>query len=189
MYLFKKSVMFDTSYKFGKVKVHPCVIDQLQNWVDRKAKKFQKFGGELINDIIAKVSLYTSDIKEPTYAQRERSIKILQIIEGNLDNSEMSMATDKVDQNLLVLAYVNQAYLATQEKTMKSIGSKSLPKGRVVRFEHLALDLIEQRKLTYQDIQTGMHSLNHYNEILDSTLKAKIWESARALCQEDSDQI
>ena len=73
--------MFDTSYQFGKVKVHPCVIDQLQNWVDRKAKKFQKFGGELINDIIAKVSLYTSDIKEPTYAQRERSIKILQIIE------------------------------------------------------------------------------------------------------------
>ena len=39
MTLFKPTVMFAALYSFGKIKVHQCVIDQLQNWVDKNNQK------------------------------------------------------------------------------------------------------------------------------------------------------
>jgi hypothetical protein len=41
--------------------------------------------------------------------------------------------------------YVNKAYLATQDRTITSIGKQTLPAGRVIRFEDLVLDLISQK--------------------------------------------
>jgi len=35
MTLFKPTIMFTSVYTFGKIKVHQCVIDQIQNWVDK----------------------------------------------------------------------------------------------------------------------------------------------------------
>ena len=142
MTLFKPSVMFAAQYSFGKIKVHQCVIEQLQGWLDRNNQKVKKFTAPIIQDALRLAKTVSQNIKEPTDDQFKRSARYIAGKENSLNPEEKGMATDKVDQLLLILAYVNKAYLATQERTMTSVAKKTLPAGRVIRFEDLVLDLI-----------------------------------------------
>lgn len=166
--------MFTANYSFGTIKVHQCVIDQLQSWLDKNNKKVQKFNAGNIQIAIKLATAASGGIKEPTDDQFKRSVKIITAKENALNPSEKGMATDTVDQKLLILAYVNKAYLATQERTMTAIGSKTLPSGRILRFEDLVLDLKSIGQLSKDEIQTGLNSLDQFKEILDSGKRKKI---------------
>jgi rRNA-processing protein FCF1 len=174
MTLFKSSLMFTANYSFGAVKVHQCVIDQLQSWLDNNNKKIQKFSAELVQQSLQLAKAASRGIKEPTDDQYKRSARYIAGKENGLSPNEKGMATDKVDQLLLILAYVNKAYLATQERTMTSIGKQTLPAGRVIRFEDLVLDLISQNLLSSEDIESGLTTLDHFKEKLDAEKRKKI---------------
>ena len=116
----------------------------------------------------------SQSIKEPTDDQFKRSARYIAGKENSLNPEEKGMATDKVDQLLLILAYVNKAYLATQERTMTSVAKKTLPAGRVIRFEDLVLDLISLGQITSPDITAGLNSLDHFDEKLDGEKRKQI---------------
>lgn len=168
------SKMFTATYSFGTIKVHQCVIDQLQAWLDKNNKKVQKFTPAIIQNAIKLATSASTGIKEPTDEQFKRSVKIIAAKESGLSQSEKGMATDIVDQKLLILAYVNKAYLATQERTMTSIGNKTLPPGRVIRFEDLVLDLKANNQLSKDELLSGLGSLDHFKEILNSQKRKEI---------------
>ncbi|MBK8202606.1 MAG: hypothetical protein IPK68_09930 [Bdellovibrionales bacterium] len=172
--------MFDADYSHGKIRIHPCVPEQIDRWVNAKNRKVTKFGEAMLKDISAKAAQYSSGIKEPTSEQLTRSKRILTNIEDQLDQNDIGAAADHVDQLLLTLAYVNKAYLATQERTMTMVGQKSLPSGVVIRFEDMVLDLISLKKLTKDEVDTGLHSVDHYGERLDSSKRAAIAKAAKS---------
>jgi hypothetical protein len=78
------------------------------------------------------------------------------------------MATSKTDKDLLSLAWKNKANIATQERTMRSVGLRTLGPDRVLSFEELVVDLIQERKITAQDVADGLDALSRMNEKIDS---------------------
>ncbi|OQW48498.1 MAG: hypothetical protein A4S09_04790 [Proteobacteria bacterium SG_bin7] len=101
-----------------------------------------------------------------------------------MNPDEIGAATDDVDQLLLSLAQLNKAYLATHENTM-TVGQKSLPPGRVHRFEDLVLDLIDRGALDEEDVDSRLRALDHYGEILDSSRRAQIVSKAKPKDEEE----
>ncbi len=174
MYLFKKSKMFSAKYSYGEVKIHKDVISEIQAWIKKNNNKCKKFGKTLLEDMLREAKKYSTGIKEPTDAQHSRSIKMLGYIENNLGENEKTMALDKTDKTVLIIAYVNKACLATQDKTVLNTAKKSLPKGMSIRFEELVIDLIKQEVLIKADIEEGLSLLDYHNEILNSSLRSKI---------------
>jgi hypothetical protein len=174
MTLFKPSVMFSANYTSGKVRVHQCVIDQLQNWIDKKNAKATRLTLPILEKAVSLCKPLSQNIKEPTPEQFKRSARYIANKEIGLPASEKGMATDIVDQKLLILAFVNNATLATQERTMTSIAGKTLPPGRVLRFEDLVLDLLNLSLLTSSDVEVGLESLDHFKEKLDATKRKQI---------------
>ncbi len=182
MMLFKPSVMFTANYSYGKIKVHQCVVDQLQSWINKKdSKKVARFTKEIIQDTINACEKLSKGIKEPTRPQFDRSIAYISKVEGELDSSQKGSATDRVDKLLLILAYANKAYLATQENTMTNIAKITLRPERVLRFEDLVLDLINLKLLSKVDIETGLHCLDSFEEILNSKKRSLILEKSEEL--------
>lgn len=174
MTLFKPTVMFAAVYSFGKIKVHQCVIDQLQNWVDKNNQKAKRFSIQILEQAIDLCKSVSKNIKEPTPDQFTRSAAYISKKERSLGSQQKSMATDKTDQLLLILAYVNKAHLATQEKTMTSVGELTLPPGSILRFEDLVLDLIKLNLLVSDDLKSGLYSLDSFKEKLDANKRKQI---------------
>lgn len=65
MYVFKASVMFDATYSFGEVRIHPVVVEELQQWLLPGRAKLKKFGAPMIKDFIKHARRKLGELKAP----------------------------------------------------------------------------------------------------------------------------
>jgi rRNA-processing protein FCF1 len=168
MVLFKPLVMFTNTYSFAQIEVDQSVIDEMQNWLDRNNKKVQKFTRPIIEQAINLSMTQSGRLKGLTIEEMERSHKLISAREAALKPEEKGMATSKTDKDLLSLAWKNKVKIATQERTMRSVGARTLGANRILSFEELVVDLIQERKITTQEVNDGLDAIARMNEKIDN---------------------
>ncbi len=177
MVLFKPSIMFSNIYSFGHVEIHQSVIDEMQTWIDRNNRKAQKFTKPIIEQAIKLSQQHTGKLKQLTHEEMNRSHRTISSKEAKLEPHQKGFATSKTDKDLLAFAWKNQASLATQERTMRSIGELTLGKDRVISFEELVVDLIKNKKITKTEVTDGISAIENMNEYLHPE-RAKLIKTA-----------
>lgn len=166
MTLFKQSKMFDAEYSFGEVEIHESVLAEIRRWIDHEGKKARKFGAQLLEDAINRASDHTGRLRGLDPAEMRRSFKALSAMEAALEPHEIGSATSRTDKELLTLAWKNRANLATEERTMRSLGKRSLGKDRVFSFANLVVDLLQIGGISRGEVETGLDTLARYDERL-----------------------
>lgn len=168
MVLFKSTIMFTNTYSFGQIEVHQSVIAEMQAWLDKNNRKAQKFTRPILEQAIALSTDQSGRLRELTSEEMKRSHKMISSKEVSLGPEEKGFATSETDKDLLASAWKNKTKLATQERTMRSIGAKTLGRDRILSFEELVVDLIQERKITAQEVTDGLDAIVRMNEKIDS---------------------
>jgi hypothetical protein len=137
MYIFKASVLFDAAYSFGHVRIHHSVICELEHWLKSKRRKYQKFGEGMISGFIASAKPKCSGLKSPDPATLPAKHRALQVMERDIPDEEKGQDTSETDRELLIYSDINNATLATDEKTLTALGISVLGENRVASFGDL----------------------------------------------------
>jgi len=164
LFIFKSSIMFDASYTHGNIKVHQCVIDELNHWLKVKKQKYKKFGRDMIRGMIKAAAPKVSGLNSPDPATVPGKHRLLQNIESKIPDEERGRDTSVTDRDLLISAQVNNAVLATNEKTLTEVTERVLGTDRVVSFGDLVKDIYEMGVLSQEDVSTGYDNLIRFNE-------------------------
>ena len=164
MYIFKASVLFDAAYSFGHVRIHHSVICELEHWLKSKRRKYQKFGEGMISGFIASAKPKCSGLKSPDPATLPAKHRALQVMERDIPDEEKGQDTSETDRELLIYSDINNATLATDEKTLTALGISVLGENRVASFGDLVRDLHMQGLIDLKDIKSGLDNLLAYNE-------------------------
>jgi hypothetical protein len=159
--------MFNNTYSFGKIEVHQSVIDEMQAWLDRNNRKVLKFTRPIIEQAIAFSIKQSGRLSSLTDAEMARSHRIISTKEASLGPEQKGLATSKTDKDLLAYAWKNKSKIATQERTMRSIGALTIGHDRILSFEELIVDLIEETKITTDDVTNGLEAISRMNEKID----------------------
>ena len=177
MVLFKPSVMFTNTYSFGKVEVHQSVIDEMQAWLDRNNKKVIKFTRPIIEQAIALSTKQSGRLQSLPPEEMSRSHRLISTKEASLGPDEKGLATSKTDKDLLAFAWKNKSKIATQERTMRSVGAKTIGSDRILSFEEFVVDLIKEKKITADEVNNGLDTISRMNEKIDAQ-RGKLIQSA-----------
>lgn len=169
--------MFTNTYSFGKIEVHQSVIDEMQAWLDRNNKKVQKFTRPIIEQAIALSIKQSGRLVSLTTEEMARSHRMISTKEASLGPEQKGLATSKTDKDLLAFAWKNKSKIATQERTMRSVGAMTIGNDRILSFEELVIDLIEEKKITPNEVSTGLDTISRMNERID-VQRGKLIQSA-----------
>ena len=165
MALFKRTLMFEAEYRWGKIAVPKSIVNELRRWLKKPGhRKVKKFGKEIIEDTIKRCSgLYKviAEVPEEIFEKRDRTIESM--AKGLAIEQKGDDPSDE-DRELMVLAVENNANLASDEKLHHSL-SHCLAVGReVCSFGMLVKDLFDQNKISKEDVQVGWSVLEYHNE-------------------------
>jgi len=181
MALFDPNLMFNTDYSFGEVAVHEVVLKELRNWISKPTPQLQRFGVEVLKDLVARCEKKSKVIPEVREETLKKSIMALSVMEKYVPSGDKGSDTSRTDKTLLTLAWINKANLATEERTMTSVAKRSLGSNRVFSFGKLIQDLFQMGLLTKTEIKDGLENLSKFDEnllfedklLIDSLLREK----------------
>ena len=174
MTIFKPSIMFGATYSFGKLVVHQLVIGEIEQWLRPESKKNKKFGRGLIEDALGYCRDMEVKFKVPAEQERKKYHGIMSGIESRLSDNQKSASASAADKDLLVFAKKNNAKLATQELTLRSLTKGVIGEDMLLSFEDLVVDVFSQKLLTKDEVLRDLDTLSRYNESLRADGKAML---------------
>jgi hypothetical protein len=174
MTIFKPSIMFSATYSFGKLVVHQFVIEEIERWLRPESKKYKKFGKGLIEDALGYCRGMEVKFRTPAEQERKKYHGIMSGIESRLSDNQKSASASTTDKDLLVFAKKNNAKLATQEVTLRSLSKGVIGEDMLLSFEDLVVDAFSQTLLTKDEVLSELDTLSRYNESLRADGKTVI---------------
>jgi hypothetical protein len=174
MTIFKPSIMFSATYSFGKLVVHQLVIEEIERWLRPESKKYKKFGKGLIEDALGYCRGMEVKFRTPAEQERKKYHGIMSGIESRLSDNQKSASASTTDKDLLVFAKKNNAKLATQEVTLRSLSKGVIGEDMLLSFEDLVVDAFSQTLLTKDEVLSELDTLSRYNESLRADGKTVI---------------
>jgi len=91
-----------------------------------------------------------------------------------LSENQKSASASAADKDLLVFAKKNNAKLATQELTLRSLTKGVIGEDMLLSFEDLVVDVFSQKLLTKDEVLRDLDTLSRYNESLRADGKAML---------------